>query len=76
MDSRDQQFLERLSAVTEAAQPYEAEGPLNAPEWDSLVVLSVISLIDEVYGVTVPAKELMAATSVPRLLALIRSAEA
>lgn len=74
MDERDQTFLEKLAEATESG-PIGAEDALAAAEWDSLVVLSVIALIDEVYGVTVPAKELTSVDSVPKLLALVRAAE-
>ncbi|HEX2060501.1 MAG TPA: phosphopantetheine-binding protein [Thermoanaerobaculia bacterium] len=74
MDERDQIFLERLAEATESA-PIAADASLAAAEWDSIVVLSVIALIDEVYGVTVPAKELTSVDSVPKLLELVRAAQ-
>jgi acyl carrier protein len=74
MDDRDRNFLAQLATVTES-QPYDPEGPLNAPDWDSLVVLSVIALIDETYDVVVPAKALTAVQTVPELFALLRSVQ-
>lgn len=72
MDDRDRVFLERLTEATESA-PLQADSALKAAEWDSMVVLTVIALIDELYGVPVPAKQLTSVDSVLRLLELVRA---
>lgn len=71
MNEREQTFLARLSEAIES-EPLTAESALDAGQWDSIVVLSVIALIDEIFDVTVPLSDLQAVDSVPRLLELIR----
>lgn len=75
MNEKDQQFLEKLSEAIESG-PLGADSPLDPVSWDSIVVLSVISLIDETYDVTIPVQELQAIESVPALLDRIRAAAA
>lgn len=71
MTDTEQTFLSRLSEAVERS--LAADSPLDAADWDSVVVLSVIAIIDETFDVTVPVKELQAVDSVPRLLELIRT---
>lgn len=72
MSEQEQTFLARLAEAIES-EPLSADSPLNAAQWDSIIVLSVIALIDEIFNVTVPLADLQAVDSVPRLLELIRS---
>lgn len=44
---------------------------LNDNNWDSLTHLGAIAVIDEICGVTVPAKHLKACSSIGALLALV-----
>ncbi len=71
MDSED--FLNKLADVLEMDKDKLNEGyQLNDHNWDSLAVLSAISLIDQEFGVAVPTKELTGCTSVGALLDLVR----
>jgi len=71
MTEQEQTFLTRLAEAIES-DPLAADSPLNAAQWDSIVVLSVIALIDEIFNATVPLADLQAVDSVPGLLELIR----
>jgi acyl carrier protein len=48
--------------------------PLTGGNWDSMSVLTTLALVDELYGVPVPAKALVGCTSVGSLLDGIRRA--
>jgi len=75
MNEKDEQFLQKFSEAIDSG-PLAEDAPLDAGSWDSIVVLSVISLIDETYDVTIPVDELQAIDSVPALFARIRAAAA
>jgi acyl carrier protein len=69
--SRFRQGLSGILSVPEVLLTPEFE--LNERNWDSVVVISVIALIDDTYGVTVPAARLAGCRSLGEILALVES---
>lgn len=67
-----------MSAIAEAVGIERASlsdaTVLNDGNWDSLAQMAAISEIDEKFGVTVPAKDLMAAHTVGELRQLVERA--
>jgi acyl carrier protein len=68
-----QQFLSKLEAAIEAD-----EGSIHGTEkfaelerWDSLAVMAFIALVDEEFGVSLPAAKIAAASGVEDLLILV-----
>lgn len=69
----EQAFLADLADVLEVdADEVSRDFELTSENWDSGAVLSAIALIDEHFGVTVPAKELRECASVGALLDQVR----
>lgn len=70
-----QSFLSGMADVLEMSRDNISEETILIPNrLDSLATLAVISLIDENFGVTVPANELSKCASVGAIVALIRRA--
>lgn len=71
----DQQaFLVKLAVVLEVdGSLLNEDFTLNDENWDSLAHLSTLALIDEMFGVTVPVKDLTKCKSIRHLVALVRS---
>jgi len=66
------EFLARFADVIQvSATDLTGDFVLNADNWDSLVHLGVIALIDELYGVTVPTQALKDCSSVDAVIGLI-----
>jgi acyl carrier protein len=66
-------FMAKLAEVLEVPITKVNDAFRLEPEsWDSLVLLSIIGLIDTHLGTTVPTNELKACTSVGELLELTR----
>jgi acyl carrier protein len=63
--------LSGILSVPESLLTPEFE--LNEQNWDSVVVISVIALIDDTYGVTVPAGRLAGCRNLGEVLALVES---
>lgn len=63
--------LAEVFEVDEVDEQFDLEG-----KWDSLVVLSAVSAIDDEFGVTVPIKSLMQTKTVSELLKLIEQSVA
>lgn len=67
------EFLLRLDEMLEL-EPGTLKGTellTELPRWDSLAVIGYIALLDECFGVNVPAAKINACRSLPELLALI-----
>lgn len=68
-------FNQKLAGILEVdADKIRNDLDLRANNWDSLSVLAVIALIDELYNVTIPAKELTECKMVGDITALICNA--
>ena len=66
------EFLSQLEDLVEA-EPGSIKGTealTDLPRWDSLCVVGLIAMIDEHLGVTVSAKKIAEAKTVPDLVAL------
>ena len=74
----EQVFMEKFAEVLEVTASegiFNEDYKLNGAElWDSMGILSAIALIDEEFGITLPAKTLEECNTVRDLLALIRDA--
>lgn len=73
----DKKFTEQLLTILELrnAEPNE-NIVLRSGSWDSLAVLSIISLIDELYSVTVPGSQLRDCVTIGDINQLIQKAQA
>jgi acyl carrier protein len=69
--SRFRQGLSGILSVPESL--LTPEFGLNEGNWDSVVVISAIALIDDTYGITVPAARLAGCRSFGEVLALVES---
>jgi len=67
-------FLDKLARALELdrASVDQPEFALNSGSWDSLAVMDVIAIIDDCFGITVPATELAKCNTVESLLSLMR----
>jgi acyl carrier protein len=66
-------FLIKLAGVLHAGDgPLDEAHSLNNKNWDSVARLGAIALIDELYGITVPTRELEDCMTVRDLVALIQ----
>lgn len=69
----EQAFLAKLGDVLQVnGGELNQDFALTADNWDSGAHLAAIALIDEEYGITVPARDLTACKSVGALLELVR----
>lgn len=69
------QFLTLLDELLEQ-DPGTLKGDellTNLPRWDSLAVIGFIALLDEHFGLSVPAAKINACTSVADLVAIVQS---
>ena len=67
-------FLNALADILQADQnELDDSFELNEENWDSMAILETIAVIDEEFDITVPAQELIACTSVGRVLQLVRT---
>ena len=67
-----QTFVGALAGLFQLPPAKVTEGfKLDSDNWDSVVVMGAIALIDEQYDITVPAKDLVNCASVKQLLDLI-----
>lgn len=65
-------FLVKLAAVMQVdLDELREEFELDPDRWDSLAQLATIALIDEEFGITVPAESLTQCTTVGAVLELI-----
>jgi acyl carrier protein len=70
----DEQFLEKLAEILQVpAGSMSREFPLTEENWDSVAVLSAISLIDEQFDVTVDAGALQSAGTAGEVVELVRA---
>jgi len=67
-----QAFFAELAPILKL-NPVEVDRDLEIfpSEWDSMVTLSIIALIDDKFGITIPTDELAACTTIGGLLELI-----
>ncbi|XEQ92336.1 hypothetical protein SCACP_11770 [Sporomusa carbonis] len=76
MRSCDIEFIKELVNILEMNNSELSETiVLRNGNWDSLAVLSTISLIDELYNVTVPGKQLMECSTIGDIITLIQKAQ-
>lgn len=69
---KQQAFIERLAEALEVPpQKVTPDYVLDESNWDSLAHMSAIAIIDDEYGITVPASELVNCRSVNELLELV-----
>jgi acyl carrier protein len=68
----EKEFLSEIEQLVEA-DPGSIKGTealSELPRWDSLCVVGLIAIIDEHFGVTVSAKKIAEAKTLPDLMAL------
>jgi len=67
-------FLDKLATALEIDRSAlgQPESLFNPGSWDSLAIMEVIAIIDDCYGITVPAVELAKCNTVESLLSLVR----
>ena len=71
MDRRFQEGLAGILSVSPDSLTDDFE--LNDQNWDSLVLISAIALIDQTYGLTVPTAKLANCRSAGEAAALVES---
>jgi acyl carrier protein len=66
-----QAFLVKLAEILEV-DPNQVgeEYKITPSEWDSMRIMSTIALIDDTFGVTIPARDFSACTTVRSLMEL------
>jgi acyl carrier protein len=65
-------FLSRMAGILSVERnSLDENHALNGKNWDSVARLSTIALVDELYGVTVPADDLASCSSVGALVELV-----
>jgi acyl carrier protein len=67
------EFLTRLAETIEVPEIKEGDELKAFAQWDSLVVLSVIAMLDAHYGVNLRAADLNAVNSAGELFHLVES---
>jgi acyl carrier protein len=73
-ETAQNRFRQGLSAILSVPESLlSTEFELNDRNWDSVVVISAIALIDHTYGVTVPATRLAGCRSIGEIVALVES---
>jgi len=71
-----QNFLNSMAELLEVeAKDLKENFELNSDNYDSVIVLSTIALIDEHFDITVKGTELAKAQSIGELLSLIQKAK-
>jgi acyl carrier protein len=68
---RNELLLKLSDTLQVNADEINEDFALDSEIWDSLAILSAIAAIDEVCGITVPAKELKACLKVGDVFALV-----
>lgn len=65
-------FLREMAEILQAKdRPLPAAFELTSENWDSAALLATIALIDEVFGITVPAKKLAECRCMGEVLSLV-----
>jgi len=65
-------FLEKIKELLEINEELTDEFELNHYNWDSLALIGAISVIDEIFGKTIPANDLEKCTSIGELWELVQ----
>ncbi len=67
-------FLKEMADILDEEVVNEDDVLENFPSWDSLAVLSVISMADDKFGVVIPAQAIRSVTTIRALFELISGA--
>jgi acyl carrier protein len=66
-------FLEKLTEILEVDYVEEQDVLADLDAWDSLAQLSIIALVNEMYGVTISATELKNAATIKGIKDLVEN---
>ena len=74
MDDLHARLVTAFGAVFPDLAPAEIEraSPLTVPEWDSLANVTLVSVIEEEFGIQIPLDELEELNSFPLVLSYLR----
>lgn len=76
MQSCNAKFIKELADILEIQDQEISETIfLRTGNWDSLAILSTISLIDELYNVTVPGNQLRECSTIGDIVRLVQAAQ-
>jgi len=76
MQSYNAEFIQELAEILEIQDQEISENIfLRTGNWDSLAMLATISLIDEIYNVTVPGNQLRDCNTIGDVLRLVQEAQ-
>jgi acyl carrier protein len=76
MSDNEQKFIADLAEQLEVDRTELHQGfPLSGSDWDSVLVLSTVALIDEHFNITVPGEELENCQTIGEVMALIQKGE-
>lgn len=76
MQSCNDKFIKELADILEIQDQEISETTfLRTGNWDSLAMLATISLIDEIYNVTVPGNQLRDCNTIGDVLRLVQAAQ-
>ena len=66
-----QDFIDSLADILEAAEPLSEESELAKYEWDSLAIISIVSLIDKTFSFVPDVQKLEACKTVGDVIKLV-----